>query len=190
MHVYLVAAAIEWLRCQGCVYVLAERGASRSERPDAIGWQRNGNSILIEAKRSRKDFLDEWRRRKRFRTASELGMGTSRLYISPPGVIRPLDLDGPVSGWGLLYVHLGGVTTTLVDSLPFQANQQEELKLILSSLRNKVRPRSPQLVFDFSKNDTEIGQKREENARKRPKSARNSQNLEFELLAGVSRPNR
>lgn len=95
-HSELVARGSAWLRKQGCAVVFSELTAHTrtGELPDVIGW-RGGNSVLIECKVSRSDFLAD--KNKSFR--SEGGMGDFRLYLSPPDVIAPSDLP---EGWGLL----------------------------------------------------------------------------------------
>ena len=73
------------------------------ECPDVIGW-RDGHSILIECKVSRSDYLAD--RKKKFRAKPEMGMGDARLFLAPPGVIRPDELP---QGWGLLVAEDGKV---------------------------------------------------------------------------------
>jgi len=129
-HAGLVLLAERWLRQSGCGIVLTEPGRGE-ERPDAIGWLTDGSSILIEAKRTRKDFLAEWTRadRKEHRRKPG-GMGVKRYYIVPSAVIRQQDLLG--NGWGLLEVWTGAVSLSRPSSI-FQADYAAEVRLIVNS---------------------------------------------------------
>lgn len=99
-HRDLVLRAERWLTRQGCSVVL--RDPLRTwlpEQPDAIGWRNDsGNSLLVECKVSRADFLAD--RSKPFRQRPETGMGDWRFYLTPTGLIQPRDLP---PGWGLLW---------------------------------------------------------------------------------------
>ncbi|HEX9959843.1 MAG TPA: hypothetical protein VGB00_02855, partial [Pyrinomonadaceae bacterium] len=81
-HAELVAIAREWLKTHHCSVVVSEITSAASEQPDAIGW-RGGNSILIECKVSRSDFLAD--RKKSFREHLEMGMGDYRYFLAPVG---------------------------------------------------------------------------------------------------------
>lgn len=100
-HADLVARAEGWLYSFGCNIAFREFIACTpsGEIPDAIGWK-GGQSILIECKASRADFLSD--KKKLFRQEPELGLGCYRLYLCPPEVIQPKDLP---EGWGLLWVR-------------------------------------------------------------------------------------
>lgn len=82
-----------------CRCVLAECGAV-NEIPDAIGWRRAVQSILVECKTSRSDFFAD--RSKYFRRNPEQGMGMARYMMTPPKLVRPEELP---AGWGLLEAH-------------------------------------------------------------------------------------
>ena len=129
-HAGLVLLAARWLRQSGCVVVLTEPGRG-DERPDAIGWLPDGSSILVEAKRTRKDFLAEWSRvdRKEHRRKPG-GMGVKRYYIAPSAVIRQQDLFE--NGWGLLEAWTGAVRLSRPSSI-FQADYAAEVRLIVTS---------------------------------------------------------
>lgn len=97
-HDALVERAARWLRSKGCTLVLKElTTAGVGEIPDAIGWTRE-ETVLVECKVSRADFLAE--RSKPHRVLPENGMGRLRYFLCPPDVIRPEDLPPK---WGLLY---------------------------------------------------------------------------------------
>jgi len=77
--------AYKWLlNTRNCGFAFKELTAATlyGEIPDAIGFRGWGESILIEVKTSRADFLKD--KNKRFRKEPEKGMGTYRFYITPP----------------------------------------------------------------------------------------------------------
>ncbi len=146
-HAGLVQLAARWLRQTGCGVVLTEPGRG-DERPDAIGWLPDGSSILVEAKRTRKDFLAEWTRvdRKEHRRKPG-GMGVKRYYIAPSAVIRQQDLFE--NGWGLLEVWTGAVHLARPSSI-FTPDSASEVRLIVSSLSRIERvedSKQQQLAF-------------------------------------------
>lgn len=152
-HAELCAIGERWLRSRGCRVVLRDPFKAQvwtGECPDVIGW-RDGYSILIEAKTSRADFFAD--RHKRFRMEPEKGMGDSRLYLAPHGVLTASDMP---EGWGLLLVDSGKVriatdyprqyemksygvthaTRKCIDfrPLPFTGNKQCETVMLVSAL--------------------------------------------------------
>lgn len=100
-HAELVLAAGRWLRGAGrCTVVLEELCAAtgNSENPDAIGWY-SSQTLLIECKASRSDFLAD--RKNSFRVDPSRGMGMYRYFMAPKGMLRP---DEMPERWGLLEV--------------------------------------------------------------------------------------
>ena len=105
-HAELVNRAMRWLQnTKKCAVVLSEVCAwSTDEIPDAIGWRPNGESILVECKTSRSDFLADKNKKvhKGFR-----GMGGHRYFMVPPigrdhqPVTFPGDTQLP-EGYGVL----------------------------------------------------------------------------------------
>jgi hypothetical protein len=81
-----------------CQIAVSEMSCGR-EIPDALGW-RWDDSVLIECKVSRADFLRD--KNKAFRKEGEKSLGKYRFYLCPPGVILPADLP---PRWGLLYAE-------------------------------------------------------------------------------------
>ena len=71
-----------------------------SETPDAWGFNSYGQTMLLEAKASRSDFLAD--KRKFFRRLPALGLGQFRYYIAPSGVISQQDLP---PRWGLIIAN-------------------------------------------------------------------------------------
>jgi len=100
-HADLVKVAGRWLRnTAGCSVVLEELCAAtgNGENPDAIGW-RCGQTMLVECKTSRSDFLAD--RKKPFRVDPSRGLGLYRYFMAPKGLLRA---DEMPERWGLLEV--------------------------------------------------------------------------------------
>lgn len=132
-HEELVGRAVAWLRARGCGVVLAECTSSARETPDAIGWK-SGRSILVEVKVSRGDFHREKHkasRRPELHEGRAVGMGGSRFYMTPPGLLDPCELEA--CGWGLL--EAGRVVRVVRASRGFDADLAEEVRLLTSELR-------------------------------------------------------
>lgn len=105
-HDELVVLASRWLKgTAGCSIVLSEIVAITpwGEVPDAIGWKSH-NTILVECKTSRSDFLAD--RSKHFRLDPTKGMGFLRYFFAPAGIINMQELP---AGWGLLELTAGKV---------------------------------------------------------------------------------
>lgn len=100
-HKKLVKIAYNWLLKIGCPFALAELKTAAYEQPDVIGWK-NGESILIECKISRRDFLVDFK--KRFRRYSDMGVGVYRFFMCPPDIINESDIKNSDNRWGLLWV--------------------------------------------------------------------------------------
>lgn len=108
-HAELVKIAEKWLlRTRKCAFAFTELSTINSETPDAIGF-RDGQSILVECKVSRSDFLSD--AKKLFRRNPEIGVGAYRFYLCPAGLIRPEDLP---PRWGLVWVNEKGKTRQVV----------------------------------------------------------------------------
>jgi hypothetical protein len=100
-HKELCQRARRWLVGPGrCPVALVEFVTSASEIPDAIGFRNSGrDSLLIECKTSRSDFLRD--AQKRHRQEGHVALGSYRYFMCEPHLIRPDELPG---GWGLLWV--------------------------------------------------------------------------------------
>lgn len=101
-HVVLVQIAYDWVlkNGYGCAFREFRTLACNGEFPDVIGFCSGGESVVVECKVSRADFLAD--QKKRFRRTPELGMGSKRFYCAPAGLIKPEELP---AGWGLLEVN-------------------------------------------------------------------------------------
>lgn len=108
-HSYLVQRAARWLRgTRKCAVVATEKDPGQIPVvPDAIGWTRDGYSVVVECKVSRSDFLADARKKSR---ALGIVLGDERWYLTAPGVVRPADLE---PGVGLLELH-GNTTRKVV----------------------------------------------------------------------------
>lgn len=129
-HADLVALARRWLRQRRCIVVVTESG--HEEKPDAIGWLDGSLSIVVEAKRTRKDFLAERSRQDRKQHRRVGGMGTNRYYIARPGVIRRSEAEE--LGWGLIEAWSTRRLHTAVESRYFDADRAAEFRLLLLQL--------------------------------------------------------
>lgn len=101
-HKELVEIGHKWLVRFGCGFAFKEFRTMCSETPDVIGWKWS-ESILIECKTSRSDYLAD--RKKHFRIDPDGGLGAYRFYLCPKGVIKINDLP---YNWGLIYVNEKG----------------------------------------------------------------------------------
>ncbi len=145
MHDDLVLRAERWLRSKGCRVVLRDpfkAAVGSGECPDALGW-RDGLSLLIECKASRRDFLAD--AKKPFRRLPEMGMGDWRFYMAPPDVLQPADMP---EGWGLLVAHPrkievahGGPHGGLWwQNVPFTGHKRYETQMLVSALARSEWP--------------------------------------------------
>ena len=89
---------VRWLSRQ-CSTVLYEFATACDENPDVIGWAGQADSLLIECKLTRSDFLRD--ADKPVRRNPRTGMGRRRYYLCPADVIQIKDLPPK---WGLLWV--------------------------------------------------------------------------------------
>lgn len=100
-HAYLVQRAARWLRgTRRCAVVATEKNCQHVPLiPDAIGWTRDGFSILVECKLSRSDFLAD---RRKWAAQAGAVIGDERWYLTPKGLLRATDMP---DGVGLAEVH-------------------------------------------------------------------------------------
>jgi hypothetical protein len=140
--------AVRWLRLYRCGVVLSEQACVSGEMPDAIGWKKACHSVLVESKVSRSDFLAD--RDKPFRQKPEMGVGCERYYLAPRGLIRTDELP---AGWGLLEVCGREIERVKASAknLRSAVGFQNEMNLLLSSLRRVEVRIEPQSITDFLK---------------------------------------
>lgn len=148
-HDDLVERAKRWLKNScGCSVTLTEMVAytPSGEIPDAIGWV-GGKSILVECKASRSDFLKD--RKKPFRNPDFQkaipGMGAWRIYLTPPGIIKPTD---KIDLWSVYEIsqtrvtHKHGPKYSNMVTPPFSPCLRSENALLISALRRHHETRS------------------------------------------------
>jgi hypothetical protein len=99
-HKELVEVAYRWLVKNGGVGVaFKELKSTADEIPDVIGFD-SCQSILIEVKVSRSDFLQDKHKPHRAK-----GMGNWRFFCCPKGLIKQSELP---EKWGLIYIDENG----------------------------------------------------------------------------------
>lgn len=149
-HAQLVARAAHWLRCRyGCGIVLSEQYCATGEVPDVIGWKASCQSVLVECKVSRSDFLAD--AQKPFRLHPEEGLGSKRFYMAPAGMIAPEELP---KHWGLLECKGREVELLAKPARIDQRTQvglMKEMNLLLASLRRVEVRIEPQTITEFLK---------------------------------------
>lgn len=128
-HTELVDIGHRWLK-QRCTICFTELVTYAEEIPDVIGWK-GPNSILIECKVSRRDFLSDKKKLSRHRYGN--GLGRVRYYLCPENVIQVEDLP---EGWGLLWVKGRRVYVQREPGNHYQqSNQWREIGFLVSTLR-------------------------------------------------------
>ena len=149
-HAQLVARAAEWLRHKyGCGIVLSEQYCASGEVPDVIGWKASCQSVLVECKVSRADFLAD--ASKPFRLRPEEGLGSKRLYMAPAGLIAADELP---RHWGLLECKGREVQLAIKPArvdLRSPVGFTKEMNLLLASLRRVEVRIEPQTITEFLK---------------------------------------
>jgi hypothetical protein len=149
-HAQLVARAAEWLRCKyGCGIILSEQYCASGEVPDVIGWKGLCQSVLVECKVSRSDFLAD--ANKPFRLRPEEGLGSKRFYMAPAGIVSPEEVP---KYWGLLECKGREVVMTVKpgrQDLRTMAGLMKEMNLLLASLRRVEVRIEPQTITEFLK---------------------------------------
>lgn len=127
-HGELVLRAEMWLRQEKkCRIAFRElRSAHTPEQPDAIGWNVNGTSILVECKTSISDFNRD--AVKRWRQHPETGVGRRRFYMFPPGIFNR-DRDGIPMSWGVVICNPKTVSV-VKDSDLHEMNWKAEIGIL------------------------------------------------------------
>lgn len=102
-HAELVTRAAAWLRNRHrCIVVLTEHTGSQ-ERPDAIGWNRAGHTILVECKASKSDLARD--RSKPWRRNPEMQHGRTRWYLLDPDAWERTREIATLDGWGVAWAE-------------------------------------------------------------------------------------
>ncbi len=136
-HNEIVQFGAKWLKkhrqnlyLYNCPIVATELHCSNNtgEIVDIIGFN-SSNSILIEVKVSRADFLAD--KKKEFRNEAHLGVGQFRYYLAPKGIIAEKDL--PLN-WGLLEFENNKIEI-IVQAEKQGCNLESERSIMYSLLR-------------------------------------------------------
>jgi len=131
-HKELVARVSKWLRnTKRCPVVFQDLYTYAGERPDVIGFFSDGTSLLIECKISRSDFISDIK--KPHRAFDENGMGDTRYYATPHGVLRSEE-EIP-NGWGLIIVREYSITITKHPTQRESVNKRSEVLMLSSAIR-------------------------------------------------------
>lgn len=148
-HKELTELALKWLKRPtnfknrarsgpACSVAFTEVKAGFSgEIVDAIGFRTGTGmeTILVEAKTSRADFLAD--RKKPHRNGTCAGVGNYRYYLCPEGLIKPEELP---EGWGLLWVcgsrrvieiQSGHLLVSMRETHPFWFESDRDAELAL-----------------------------------------------------------
>lgn len=135
-HADLVNIAYKWTLKRCCV-AFREFVTANYEIPDVIGF-RTDESLLVEVKASRADFLRDKKKPHRAR-----GMGRYRFFLCPAGLIQVSELP---ENWGLVLVNEAGKPEIVhnpycsalngnIWSGGFETDFQAENRLMYSALR-------------------------------------------------------
>lgn len=144
-HRELVDIGAKWLKnrhytdCHyhaACSVILKEITSLSEETPDVIGFS-GYESILIEAKASRSDFLADGK--KFHRVHPEYGVGNCRYYICEEGLIKVSELPHK---WGLLYVKNDRVSVEKWADVHSICNFKNERKILLSYIRRILQDKN------------------------------------------------
>ena len=139
-HAELTQSAGNWLKkhtnnavIPNCPLVVTELNAmgTNGEIPDVLGFN-YCNSVMIEVKVSRSDFLADKKKKHR-----RYGTGEFKYYCCPSGLISADELP---DNWGLLYadrVKERIVIQTNQLALRSEANLEAERSILLSIIRRK-----------------------------------------------------
>lgn len=128
-HAELIDHAARWLQRTGHPIIITDMTHGGGETADAIGWN-GARSTLIEVKVSRADFLAD--AKKWFRRMPERGMGGSRYYCAPVGLLTVSDMPPK---WGLLEWDGRAIRVTLKAQVFQERGALSEIQLLTSAIR-------------------------------------------------------
>jgi len=126
-HAELVERGCKWALAAGkCVFAVPEfKTIYSTQIPDVYGFRRNMETLEIECKASRSDFLADKRKKSR---KSGHRMAHHRYYLCEKNVINPDDLTG--TDWGLLWVKSKTACSVIVTPVT-EACERKDLKELL-----------------------------------------------------------
>ena len=129
--------ASAWLSGRKCFAVLPEFStwSTGHEIPDVIGWRvghGSARSVLVEVKTTRSDFLADAKKGVRVHPAR--GMGHTRWYFTPPGLIGVQELP---RSWGLAECS-GRTVRVVAPAFPFEEYAgHHEISLLVQAMRRE-----------------------------------------------------
>ena len=130
-HKNLIKIGKRWLKLQEKCNVIISEKSNGTEIPDILGFKTARHSVIIECKTSRSDFRAD---AKKWFRQENLGMGQTRYFLAPLGIIPKEELP---PGWGLLEVDGNAVITTIkCDLLCFNEMRcWAEMPLLIAVIR-------------------------------------------------------
>ncbi len=140
-HADLVKISVKMAHKLGFPLAITELKASstKGEIPDCLAFKGGGDTLLIECKTSRADFLRD--KEKKFKSKS-LGMGDYRLFLFCESV--NISHNEIPKDWEYIKVNESGEVTEssiritnlgLIDSLQFKKNAKAEVAVLYSYIR-------------------------------------------------------
>lgn len=137
--------------CKKYRYVAVEICTWGSENTDVWGLGNFNDSVVIEVKVSRSDFLNDKKKFCRSQTAENLHYqaGRVRWYLCPEGIIKKDELP---EKWGLLYWN-GKKVYPVVAPKPYDNTSAADMNILTSILR---RERFQEGIFNYRGHPTTI----------------------------------
>lgn len=148
LHYKLCCLGAKWMQKQhygSYKYVAVELICAGAENPDV--WGTNGyDSMLIEVKTSRQDFLNDKKKFARQAQNSKHATGNYRFYLAPVGIIKVEELP---ENWGLVeYDSETETLRTVKEALPIKTENHGELSILCSIMR---REHIKNQIFNYRK---------------------------------------
>lgn len=148
LHYKLCCLGAKWMQKQdygSYKYITVELVCIGAENPDV--WGTNGyNSMLIEVKTSRADFLKDKKKFVRQEQNSKYATGNYRFYLAPQCIISESELP---QNWGLIeYDPETESLTTVKYASPIITENHGELAILCSIMR---RENIKKQIFNYRK---------------------------------------
>ena len=103
-HDEIALFAADRMRKKGYLMTWANmRSTHVGEQPDVMAMKHLNDVVIIEVKVSRADYLAD--KKKPWRNGQVKGMGTERIYLTPPGLLKADEIP---YGWQLWELHQRG----------------------------------------------------------------------------------
>lgn len=136
-HKDLVQIGHKWLLKHNswklrCNFVVTEFRYAGSEEPDIFGLM-GGNTLMVEVKVSRGDFIKDSLKRHRM---EDTGIGNFRYFLCPAYLINSDELP---DGWGLLWFKDGEITILKEARFRTEPNIKAQQNLMYSIIRRLAK---------------------------------------------------